>query len=158
MEIKGDLVVLRPVDEEDAAVLHGIVREPEVAAWWAPPEGFDGMLAIVMEGGVIGAIRYDEELDEDYRYASIDIFIGARHQGRGVGTDAVRTLARWLIRERGHHRITIDPAVVNTVAIKCYRKVGFKPVGTMREYERDPISGRWRDGLLMDLLARELIG
>jgi aminoglycoside 6'-N-acetyltransferase len=29
---------------------------------------------------------------------------------------------------------------------------GFKPVGLMREYWRDP-DGVWRDGLLMDLLA-----
>ncbi|WP_067469732.1 aminoglycoside 6'-N-acetyltransferase [Actinomadura macra] len=159
MKIKGERVVLRAVTEEDVEVLREIVREPEVAAWWAPPEDFDGMLAIVLaDGSVVGAIQYDEELDEDYRHASIDVFLGARHQGGGLGTDAVRTLARWLVQERGHHRITVDPAAANTAAIRCYGKVGFKPVGTMREYERDPTSGRWRDGLLMDLLARELVG
>ena len=34
-------------------------------------------------------------------------------------------------------------------------KVGFRPVGITREYWRSP-DGEWRDGLLMDLLAREL--
>jgi aminoglycoside 6'-N-acetyltransferase len=38
-----------------------------------------------------------------------------------------------------------------------YGKVGFKPVGVMRKYERDA-SGKWSDGLLMDLLAEEFIG
>jgi aminoglycoside 6'-N-acetyltransferase len=33
--------------------------------------------------------------------------------------------------------------------------VGFKPVGIMRRAERAP-DGRWRDGLLMELLAEEL--
>ncbi|MFD0687462.1 aminoglycoside 6'-N-acetyltransferase [Actinomadura fibrosa] len=156
MEIKGERVVLRPATGQDAEKLHEIVREPAVAAWWAPLEGFEGMLAVVHDGEVVGAIQYDEELDEDYRHASIDVFLSGRHQGRGLGTDAVRTLARWLVQERGHHRVTIDPAAANAAAIRCYGKVGFKPVGIMREYERDPLTGEWRDGLLMDLLAREL--
>src|SRR6185295_11085520 len=41
------------------------------------------------------------------------------------------------------------------VAITGYRKVGFRPVGVMRQYERGP-EGEWHDGLLMDLLAGEL--
>jgi RimJ/RimL family protein N-acetyltransferase len=77
------------------------------------------------------------------------------HQGRGLGTDAIRTLARYLIEERGHHRLTIDPAADNAVAIRAYEKVGFRPVGVLRAYWRSP-DGTWRDGLLMDLLASEL--
>ncbi|MFI0453830.1 aminoglycoside 6'-N-acetyltransferase [Actinomadura sp. 6N118] len=156
MELRGASVVLRPVEEKDAQVLGEIVREQAVARWWAPPESFDEMLAIVVDGDVAGAIQYDEEDDPDYRHASIDIFLSARFHGRGLGTDAVRTLARWLIEERGHHRLTIDPAAANDAAIRSYAKVGFKPVGRMRQYERDPISGEWHDGLLMDLLADEL--
>lgn len=154
-QLRGDIVVLRPVDGSDGKVLAEILREPEVARWWAPQDGFDDMLAIVVDGETVGAIQYDEEEDPDYRHASIDIFVSARHHGRGVGTDAVRTLARWLIEERGHHRLTIDPAASNAVAIRCYEKVGFRPVGVMRQYERDPLTGEWHDGLLMDLLAEE---
>jgi aminoglycoside 6'-N-acetyltransferase len=46
--------------------------------------------------------------------------------------------------------------VANTLAIACYRKVGFRDVGVMRRYERD-LDGTWHDNLLMDLLAEELI-
>jgi hypothetical protein len=35
--------------------------------------------------------------------------------------------------------------------------IRFRGVGVMREYERRP-AGVWRDGLLMDLLAREFRG
>ena len=77
--------------------------------------------------------------------------------GRGVGSDAVRTLARHLIVEQGFHRLVIDPAADNAAAIKCYTKVGFRPVGIMRKYERGS-DGTWHDGLLMDLLAEELAG
>jgi aminoglycoside 6'-N-acetyltransferase len=62
---------------------------------------------------------------------------------------------RYLIDERGHHRLTIDPAADNAEAIRAYEKVGFRPVGVLREYWRAP-GGAWRDGLLMDLLASEL--
>ena len=61
-----------------------------------------------------------------------------------------------LVAERGHHRITIDPAVDNEVAIRCYRALGFRPVGVLREYETLP-DGTRRDGLLMDLLAAERV-
>jgi aminoglycoside 6'-N-acetyltransferase len=46
----------------------------------------------------------------------------------------VRTLARYLIDERGHHRLTIDPAADNAAAVRTYEKVGFRAVGLMREY------------------------
>ncbi|MFC5909268.1 aminoglycoside 6'-N-acetyltransferase [Streptacidiphilus monticola] len=156
MELRGDKVVLRPVNVGDGPTLHRIVREPEVAAWWPPPDDFEDMWAVVLDGEVIGAIRFEEETDPDFRHAGIDVFLTARHHGRGLGTDAVRTLARWLIAERGHHRLTIDPAADNTVAIRSYTKVGFKPVGTMRAYWHDHRTDTWEDGLLMDLLADEL--
>ena len=99
-------------------------------------------------------IQCYEENEPDFRHAGIDIFLAERFQGRGLGTDAVRTLARYLIHERGHHRLIIDPAADNAEAIRTYEKVGFRAVGIMREYCRSS-DGTWRDGLLMDLLARE---
>jgi aminoglycoside 6'-N-acetyltransferase len=75
-------------------------------------------------------------------------------QRQGLGSEAIRVLARHLFEERGHHRLTIDPAAANERAIRAYERVGFRAVGLMREYERGP-DGTWHDGLLMDLLARE---
>jgi aminoglycoside 6'-N-acetyltransferase len=49
-----------------------------------------------------------------------------------------------------HHR----PAVENERAIRSYAAVGFKPVGVLRSYERNPAGG-WNDGLLMDLIVRD---
>ncbi|MFF6998282.1 aminoglycoside 6'-N-acetyltransferase [Streptomyces sp. NPDC008313] len=156
MELRGDKAVLRPVTEDDIAILDRIVREPAVAAWWSPPDDYEDNLAVVHEGEVVGAVQFAEENDPEFRRAGIDIFLTARCHGQGLGADAVRTLARWLVRERGHHRLTIDPAADNTAAIRCYGKAGFRPVGIMRAYWRDHRTGAWRDGLLMDLLADEL--
>jgi aminoglycoside 6'-N-acetyltransferase len=164
--LRGVEVVLRPLQLDDVARVAAIQSQPEVARWWGLPDraelrrqaegrSDDQALAIVLDGALVGLIQYYEETEPDYRHAAIDIFLAEEAQGVGLGTDAVRTLARYLIDERGHHRITIDPATANTRAIRAYEKVGFRPVGIMREYWRSP-DGAWRDGLLMDLLASEL--
>ena len=89
-----------------------------------------------------------------YSHAGMDIFLATASHGRGLGAEAIGVLARHLFEERGHHRLTIDPAADNAAAIRAYEKVGFRPVGVMRLYERGP-DGVWHDGLLMDLLRGE---
>jgi aminoglycoside 6'-N-acetyltransferase len=91
-----------------------------------------------------------------YRHAGIDIFLSGHHQGQGTGPEAVGLLSAFLFDERGHHRITIDPAAANQHAVRCYEKVGFRPVGVMRQYERGT-DGQFHDGLLMDLLRDDLL-
>jgi aminoglycoside 6'-N-acetyltransferase len=105
---------------------------------------------------MIGYIQAVEENEPDFRSAGIDLFLRPDSQGRGFGPDAIRTLAADLIDVRHHHRLTIDPAAANTRAIAAYAKVGFRPVGIMRSYQR-MADGRWVDALLMDLLAGELV-
>jgi aminoglycoside 6'-N-acetyltransferase len=166
VELKGDQVVLRPLRVDDVPVLVEIQAQPSVARWWGQPDERDlrrqaaggteeTSFAITVDGEVAGLIQYTEETEPMYRHAGIDLFLAEEFQGRGLGTDAVRTLARHLVHNRGHHRLTIDPSVDNHAAIRAYEKVGFRPVGVMRQYERSP-EGDWRDGLLMDLLADEL--
>jgi aminoglycoside 6'-N-acetyltransferase len=163
--IAGGRVVLRPADLADADTFLHVLLAPEVARWW-PNESRDSVhrhitgedvhtFAVVHEDRVVGLIQYWEEPEPEYRHAGIDIALGPEAHGRGLGTDAVAAMAHFLVRERGHHRVTIDPAADNTRAIHCYEKVGFRPVGVMREYERGA-DGTFHDGLLMDLLAREL--
>jgi aminoglycoside 6'-N-acetyltransferase len=160
---------LRPLAEADLDVLERIVASPGVAEWWGvagdrrklrsdlscDDEDDSAAFAIEVEGRVAGWLGVWEENDPGYRHAGLDIALAGSAQGRGLGPEALRAAIGWLIAERRHHRITIDPARGNERAIRAYESVGFKPVGTMRRYERDP-SGGWRDGLLMDLLAEEL--
>jgi RimJ/RimL family protein N-acetyltransferase len=91
----------------------------------------------------------------DYRHAGIDLFLASDHQGRGLGPEEIHLVAPYLFEVRGHHRLTIDPAAENLRAIHAYERVGFRPGGIMRQYERGR-DGTWHDGLLMDLLVGEL--
>jgi aminoglycoside 6'-N-acetyltransferase len=165
--LDGDLVRLRPAAPEDLERLRAILEEPSVARWWGPPppkgvaedwleiEADDMVFVIEVDGVVIGSIQYAEENTPDYRHAGIDLFLTSEAQGKGIGPDAIRTVARYLIDVRGHHRLTIDPSAANERAIRAYSKLGFRPVGVQRLYERGP-DGTFHDGLLMDLLADEL--
>ena len=166
-ELRGDLVVLRPLSEDDVPRIVALGADPEVARWWPgltparvreKARGEDEgvvVFAIVVDGEVAGMIQHYEETDQEYRHAGMDLFLGAPYHGRGLGTDAVRTMARHLIYDRGHHRLVIDPAAGNLRAIRCYEKAGFRRVGVLRRYWLGP-AGTWQDGLLMDLLADEL--
>ncbi|MGA5305817.1 GNAT family N-acetyltransferase [Nucisporomicrobium flavum] len=166
--LAGAVIVLRPATEADVPALAAIRATPQVRARWRGDDDAsaetretiaelgDRHLAILVDGRVAGIIQWDSEDEPDYRHASIDIYLDPALHGRGVGTDAVRTLATHLIDVEGFHRLVIDPAADNEAAIRCYAKVGFRPVGIMRQYERGA-DGTWHDGLLMDLLAAELI-
>ncbi len=173
--LDGPGVRLRPVLPEDVPVLCAILAEPSVARWWP---GYDvarveqdlltadaettvwvieAELDPALGPEVVGAIEAWEEPNEEYRHAGVDLFLATVAQGRGLGPDAIRAVARWLMGERGHHRLTIDPAADNERAIRAYTALGFRPVGRLRSYQRMP-DGSWIDGLLMELLAHELVG
>lgn len=153
-------IVLRPLAEEDEPELRRIHATPEVASRWdLPAEGFPWdepdatRLTIVLEGAVVGLIQYSEELDPKYRHASMDLFLDPAVHGQGIGTEAVRRVVGHLTEDRGHHRVTIDPAADNHAAIRAYEKAGFRRVGVMRSYERDADGRGWHDGLLMELVV-----
>jgi aminoglycoside 6'-N-acetyltransferase len=161
--LRGERVILRQATGEDVPALVAIRTTPEVRRWWGEEDDFAAAVAddvpqtyaIVVDDRVVGAIQWYEGDDPMYRHAGMDIYVDPAVTGRGLGTDAVRTLARHLTGERGHHRLVIDPAADNLAAIRAYEKVGFKAVGVMRRYEQGP-DGTFHDGLLMDLLADEL--
>ncbi len=155
--------VLRPLARGDENHLLRIQNTPEVLRWWdAPEDGFpwdepsSTRLTIVVDGAIAGLIQYWEEPEPRYRHAGIDLFLDPTLHGRGIGAEAVRRVALMLIEERGHHRITIDPALDNAAAVRCYEKVGFRRVGVLRRAERDVGGPGWHDVLLMELLEDDL--
>jgi aminoglycoside 6'-N-acetyltransferase len=165
-ELAGEHVRLTPLAAADAPALRAIRTDPRVAEWWDEvepdfplgDEPESTRLTIHHEGEIAGMIQFGEETEPKYRQASIDIFVAPAHQGRGVGTEAIALVVDHLVSERGHHRITIDPATANAAAIACYSKAGFTPVGVMRMAERDADGRGWHDSLMMELVVGEAPG
>jgi aminoglycoside 6'-N-acetyltransferase len=165
--LQGERVTLRPLAEDHLELLKPMFDAPEVSRWWgsfeenrldeALGERELTMWLVEAEGRPIGLIQATEELELYYRNVELDIFLVPSHQGRGLGPEALRTALRFFFHERGHHRASIVPAVENERAIRSYERVGFKPVGVLRQSDKSrDADGRWRDSLMMDMLAEEL--
>jgi aminoglycoside 6'-N-acetyltransferase len=75
----------------------------------------------------------------------LDMFLIPPARGQGLGPDAARTLARYLLYEGGRQRITVDPYIWNEQAVRGWRKAGFRPVEECEPDEEHPY--RW---LLME--------
>jgi aminoglycoside 6'-N-acetyltransferase len=164
--LRGDRVTLRLLTEEELPRLLEMLRQPVVAEWWpgydlprlhtdmfGDPDGT--AFGVDLDGVFVGMVLVTQQRDPYYKSAGLDIALDATCVGQGLGTDTLRTIIRHLFADRGHHRITIDPAVSNERAIGAYKKVGFKPIGVAREYEKGP-DGSFHDNLLMDMLSGEL--
>jgi aminoglycoside 6'-N-acetyltransferase len=153
---------LRPLTEADADLLRAIRASPPVARWWHPAE--DGWpltdkdaddpdetrWVVEVDSVVKGWIQTYDQPDPDYRYANVDLFLDASVHGVGIGREVVGAVLGYCVEEKGHHRVVIDPAADNAAAIACYASCGFRPVGVMRNYERDAHSPGFHDGLLME--------
>lgn len=153
--LRGERVTLRPPGAGDLDRILRVLSDPTVVRWWgeydaarveatyADPED-EVVFMIEVRAELAGFIQCGEEPDPEYRHCSIDIALLEEFQGKGFGPEAIDVLVRYLFEVRGHHRITIDPAVANENAIKAYERAGFERVGVMRQYERLG-DGPWHD-------------
>ena len=121
---------------------------------WSSNHGSDAGLAVVelATGELIGHIALYGATVKD-RCATLNVMIGAPYQGRGLGTDAVRTIVGYGFTGLGLHRIELTVNGDNPAAIAAYRKAGFVEEGRLREAFFQ--GGRWQDFVRMGVLARE---
>ena len=82
---------------------------------------------VVRNGEPVGYLQvwFDEGSTED---GGMDMFLIPAARDRGLGSDAARTVARWLLDTGGLRRLTVDPYLSNKRAIAAWKKVGFQEV------------------------------
>ena len=160
--LQGERVTLRPPHPGELdSMAAAIAADPQASVWWSTSaatirddwfrEPDYHVLIIEQSGEAIGVVAFHEEAVPEYRSASIDIALLSTSVGGGLGSEAMRLLVDWLFVERGHHRLTIDPALHNERAIHVYEKIGYRRIGVARDYEQAS-DGTWHDNLLMDML------
>jgi aminoglycoside 6'-N-acetyltransferase len=160
--LDGERMTLRPPTSADAEPLLAILREAEVSRWWVdytPDRIRDEIiepgnaLAMEIDGECAGAIFLYPNDDPEYLHVVIHLFLGARWYGHRYGAEALAIVIAHLATI-GHHRFTLDPNIHNAPAIRSYERLGFRPVGVLRDYQLRPDGSR-EDGLLMDLVLSD---
>jgi aminoglycoside 6'-N-acetyltransferase len=147
--------------EDDVAGVVALLADAGVMEWWGTTTDADvredlGTAFVIEVGGELaGYLQVDERTEWGWRSVEFDIAVADRFQGEGHGPAALRAAVRHFAA-RGHHRFEIGPAARNEAAIRAYAKVGFRPVGVLRQAGKVRPEQPYEDELLMDLLVAEL--
>jgi RimJ/RimL family protein N-acetyltransferase len=149
--LQGARVRLRPWTADDADAVFAACQDPEIQRWTSVPSPYSRADAVqlvertapeswaagdpvfaVCEGagepvGCIGAHGVREGV------AHIGYWTAAAARGRGLTSDALRTIARWCLREGGVARaeLVVDPG--NRASLRVAEAAGFTAEGTLRQ-------------------------
>lgn len=170
-KIIGKKCYLSPIDINDLEKYTKWVNDMEVSAGIIFASKLIGMetekeaLDRLVKGGynfaivdlendeLIGNCGYPE-LDLMNRTAKVGIFIGNKdYWGKGYGVDTLNLLLDFGFNVLNLHNIALKVYSFNEQAIKCYKKVGFKEAGRLREAKI--MGGQKYDEITMDILDSE---
>jgi len=182
--IHGARTKLRPARPDESRKVFDWAIDPNVAPLWGGrgyyrdfesflrdwrPYYFDGSQpelgrclmieaptdGVADETATIGMIATNA-IDTHNRSVEFDILIGeSGYRDRGFGTDAIRTLVRFLFDTVGLHRVWVGTYEHNVRAQRAYEKVGFLREGLLRE--ADWVEDRWVNVVVYGLLDHEFL-
>jgi len=95
-------------------------------------------------------------IDYLHRRTEIGIVL-AREEllGQGLGAEAIELICAFAFLRLGLHKVNLRYFAYNKRGEACYRKVGFREAGRLRENHF--CNGRFHDEVHMDLLAQEYL-
>jgi RimJ/RimL family protein N-acetyltransferase len=168
--MKGERVILRPLERGDLERCVRWINDPDVTrylgktfpfSFYQEEKWFEKMsedkntkiFAIEVDGTHIGTIGLHDMNRKDNN-VDLGILIGEKeYWGKGCGTDAIKTLLRFVFHQMNFHRVYLTVYDFNKRAIRCYEKCGFKTEVVMRQwYFAD---GEYHDTHLMGILEEE---
>lgn len=116
---------------------------------------YDFAIEDLETGKYIGGCSINE-CDVKNRNCTIGIMIGDKeYWGRGYGSDALKVLIKFIFEEVNMNKIKLGVFSFNSRAIACYKKVGFKEEGILKnELYR---SGKYYDIIQMAIFKDEWI-
>jgi RimJ/RimL family protein N-acetyltransferase len=172
VELRDDVVLLRPFVDDDASAVAAACADSEIArfipmmphpyteadarAYLATvaenreaQKRFALAVTEVASGRLVGSI--DVRLGD---VGSIGCWTAAEARGRGVATRALRLLSRWAVTEGGVERLELATHPENRASQRVAEKAGFAKEGVLRSHTRFR-EGR-RDSVLYSLLPSDL--
>ncbi|WP_157075515.1 GNAT family N-acetyltransferase [Nesterenkonia jeotgali] len=177
--LEGQLVRLRPIQGQDAEVIHRLIHDPEVAvltgsvhtsapqpsSWsvealretyqqWSTSD--ERLVLAVIERKtetMVGEVVLNDWHEEN-RSCGFRTLIGPEGRGKGLGTEATRMIIRYGLQTLGLHRISLEVYDFNPRARHVYEKVGFTHEGTGRDALW--FEDRWVDVHYMSILDTDI--
>lgn len=106
--------------------------------------------AIVAQGHVIGSIGAFRQGNIHRQTAELGYYLAEEYWGRGIMTDAVRQLCRYIFENTDMIRIFAEPFAFNTGSRRVLEKAGFQVEGVLR-------SNAVKNGEVIDMVMHSLI-
>jgi RimJ/RimL family protein N-acetyltransferase len=167
-ELRGQFVVLRPWRESDAQAVHAACQDEEILRWIPQiprPYTLDDAHAYVdgaatnplefavmeRDGALVGSVGMSAP---DRAISHAGYWVAREARGRGLATDALRTLCHHGFLDHGLDRIDLVTDVDNRASQRVAEKAGFQREGVLRSY-LTYADGRG-DAILFSLLPGEL--
>jgi len=126
------VTTLRPAGAGDVDRLVAWHADPEVSSYWddetfTHAEMEERLARADVEAWIV------EEAGDPIGYLQVhpdglDMFLVPAARGRGLGPDAGRAMAEYLLQERGRTRVTVDPYSWNEGAVRAWERAGFVEV------------------------------
>lgn len=85
------------------------------------------------------------------------VLVDPGRRGQGVATAMMRRVVEVGFDQLGLHRLELRVIAANTAAESCYRRVGFRREGLLRETRQTADGRRW-DTIVMGMLAADRRG
>jgi RimJ/RimL family protein N-acetyltransferase len=168
-----DQVTLRPVTEEDLAVLERLTNDPDGAGeyeWhgWHDPHVWGhrwaenglmgsaaGTLMIVRGDAPVGFVSWRQVTTGQISHCwELGIGLAPEARGQGAGTQAQQQVVQYLFRYTQANRVQAVTEITNIAEQRALEKAGFTREGVLRGVGfRD---GHWRDGVLYGIVRDDV--
>lgn len=173
--LDGDRVRLRQPTEADVPDLFAIFGDAETLRYWSHGPLADLAAARVYYDGIVSGLATralfqwaitepdDDRLvgtvtlvdwDRANRRCEIGFILHPSHWGRGLASDAVRTVIRWARGVMELHRVEADVEPPNDASLRLLERLGFQREGHFRE--RWWTRSQWTDSVMLGLLTDDL--
>jgi RimJ/RimL family protein N-acetyltransferase len=172
-DLRTDSLFLRPWRLDDLDQLVAELQDPEIPRWTRIPEPYtreDGreFLERTADGwargnsanfavvdaagdrllGSIGAIFHEPGA------ATIGYWVARGARGRGIASEALRLVSRWVLESFEIERVELVTAPDNEASQRVAENAGFRREGLLRRYVE--IKGKRRDCVMFSLLPEDL--
>ena len=178
-QLRGDRVVLRPMNRADVARLHRWLNDPEIMQYWDGRDhpatldrvetrfrkSIDGserelqryMIDVVGdESTCIGMVQYSR-IHPRAKNTQLDVLIGdSAFRDAGYGAEAVRVLLAHLFVTHKVHRVWFMVRASNARAMRGAERAGFVREGVLRSH--DHLEGQFVDVVVYGMLRSEWKG